>query len=195
MNLRKILLPIGVGAGLAGYSLLIFFDFILFRLLFLKKNPALSAYNYCNSRLLLRVFGKERIRAFNSLEVVDRVQSVRLPPDTLFEVTVRLKNTSDRTTRIPPVYHSFLGQEGPLRIGTSNPRDRDSALFCDRWVGRNRLQSFGEIVLGARESIPLTCAMKTPPHPGTYQESFGLVYEGFMWLPDQCVFRVDVEVV
>ena len=195
MNLRKIMLPIGAGAGLAGYSVLILVDLFLCRLLFLKKNPAFSAYNFFNSRLLMRVFGKERIRAFNSLEVVDRVQSFRLPPDTLFEVTVQLKNTSDRTVEIPPAYHSFLGQEGPLRIGTSNPRDRDSALFCDRWVGRNRLQSFGEIVLGARESIPLTCAMKTPAYPGTYQESFGLVYEGFMWLADRCVFRVDVEVV
>jgi hypothetical protein len=194
MDLRKAGLWISLSAGLAGYSLLIVLDFILCQLLFLKKNVIFTGYNFLNGRLLLRIFGKDRIHAFNNLEVADRAQSFRQAPGALFDVTVRLRNTSPRMIVIPPRYQSLLGPEGPLRVGTSNPRDRDSALYWEGWEGRNRLLSFGGIVLGPGESIPLTCTMKSPARPGAYQESFGLVYEGFMWLNDQCVFQVGVEV-
>jgi len=193
--MKRIGLGIGVLVGLAGHSVLIGLDYVLCRLFFWKKNVIFACYNFLNSRLLLALFGKDRIRAFNNLAISGRVQSFLLPPDTPFEVTVQLKNISDRMIRIPPNSISFFGQEGPLRLGTSHPRDRDSVFYCDRWESRNRILSFGEIVLKEQESIPLTCTLKTPPSVGTYHESFGLVYESFMWLNDQCVVEVDVEVV
>jgi hypothetical protein len=180
---------------LALHPLLIGIDFILSVVLRLKKNFAFSSYNYLNRVFLLNILGKRRIHEFDSLSIVDKFHNFRLLPKESFDVSVKLLNTSNSLVKIPQEYTSFFGKEGPLRIGTINPKDHHSLFHCDGWESRNRIKSFEELVLEGKSLMVFACPMKAPDSPGKYQESFGLVYEGFRWLNDDCIFNLEVEVV
>jgi hypothetical protein len=170
-------------------------DFILRKLLRLETNFAFSGYNRLNRFFLLSVLGKRRIKEFDSLVIFDKFHKFRLLPNKSFDVSFKLSNTSNSLIKIPENYISFFGKEGPLRIGTTNPKDRDSLFHWNGWESRNRIKSLKELVLDGKSSTILSCSMKTPDSPGKYHESFGLVYEGFRWLNDDCMLNLDVEVV
>jgi hypothetical protein len=177
------------------HPLFIGIDFILHKLLRLDKNFAFSGYNYLNRFFLLSILGKKRSQAFDSLVIVDKFHNFRLLPNKFFVVSFKLSNTSNSLIKIPENCISFFGKEGPLRIGTINPKDRDSLFHCDGWESRNRIKSLKELILDRKSSTILSCLMKTPDSAGKYQESFGLVYECFRWLNDDCIFNLNVEVV
>lgn len=75
-------------------------------------------------------------------------------------------------------------RETKVRIGTANPRDRDSAYYHRSWISPNRVATFVEdIVLpGAKATFEFQITPVIRPLPETFQ----LVVDGEAWLPNTC---------
>jgi lysozyme len=68
-------------------------------------------------------------------------------------------------------------------LGTTEPRDRDSAFATGSWVAPNRVAGVdGTVEPGA--SYRFEFDLQAPSEPGTYEEHFGLVQEGVAWFGD-----------
>jgi hypothetical protein len=71
----------------------------------------------------------------------------------------------------------------PVRIGTSNGRDRSSA-FCDSsWLSCNRAATLNETSVAPGQTGSFTFVAQAPV-PGQYSEYFNLLAEGIMWMND-----------
>lgn len=71
----------------------------------------------------------------------------------------------------------------PIRLGTSNSRDRASA-FCDvSWPSCNRAATLNESSVAPGQTGSFTFTVQAPG-TGTFNEYFNLVAEGAMWLND-----------
>lgn len=71
----------------------------------------------------------------------------------------------------------------PIRLGTSNGRDRVSS-FCDSsWLNCSRPATLNEASVAPGETGSFTFTVQAPG-PGQYSEYFNLVAEGIMWLND-----------
>jgi lysozyme len=69
-------------------------------------------------------------------------------------------------------------------LGTTEPRDRDSAFYDASWPAENRPAAVGSSVApGAEHTFEF--AMRAPAVAGTYQEHFGIVQEGIGWFGNQ----------
>lgn len=74
----------------------------------------------------------------------------------------------------------------PVRLGTSNPRDRAS-LFCSTsWGGCNRpaLLNESSVPPGSIGTFTFEVQAPGPGSPGAYNEYFNLVAEGLTWMND-----------
>ena len=73
----------------------------------------------------------------------------------------------------------------PLRLGTSNPRDRNSPFHTPgSWVSPNRVANVKEDVVRPGETGTFEVVFTAPDQPGQYQEYFNPVAEGLTWLND-----------
>lgn len=71
----------------------------------------------------------------------------------------------------------------PVRLGTSNARDRSSA-FCDTsWLSCNRPATMSESSVAPGETATFTFAVQAPS-AGQYAEYFSLLAEGVTWMND-----------
>lgn len=71
----------------------------------------------------------------------------------------------------------------PVRLGTSNSRERTSA-FCDTsWLSCNRPTSMNEASVAPGQTASFTFTVQAPA-PGQYAEHFNLLAEGLMWMND-----------
>ena len=71
----------------------------------------------------------------------------------------------------------------PIRLGTSNGRDR-SSLFCDvSWLSCGRPATMNEASVAPGQTASFTFTAQAPG-AGSYSEYFNLVAEGVMWLND-----------
>lgn len=74
--------------------------------------------------------------------------------------------------------------DGDTRLGTTEPRDRDSAFAAPSWEKPNRAAAVdGSVKSG--EEYTFDFEMVAPTELGTYAESFGLVQEGVTWFADE----------
>jgi len=75
-------------------------------------------------------------------------------------------------------------RETPVHIGTSMPHDRESELFHDSWLSRNRAAHFVE------EEVPpgelATFQFCVSPKETRHAEAFELVVDSVRWLPATC---------
>jgi len=73
----------------------------------------------------------------------------------------------------------------PIRVGTSNARDRNSS-FCDpSWYGCNRPSSLtAPASVAPGETGTFEFWYKAPSYSGTYNEHFSLLAEGAAWMND-----------
>jgi lysozyme len=105
-----------------------------------------------------------------------RVDSVEAPKTVLAgeSFTVRIAATNSGST----------AWDSSTRIGTTDPRDRQSAFASPSWVNPGRpAQVDGAVETGASHTFEI--AFKAPDEPGAYSEHFGFVQEGVAWFADQ----------
>lgn len=71
-----------------------------------------------------------------------------------------------------------------LRIGTAEPRDRESMYFHTSWISPTRVATFREesVAPGEVATFPLVMT----PDDAVKTEEFQLLVEGVCWLPDTC---------
>lgn len=103
------------------------------------------------------------------------------------EVEVTLTNTG-KATWLP----------GETNLGTTGPRDRESAFRTTTWMSPGRVVSVPKEV-GPGESVTLLFPLRAVDTPGSYTEDFGLVQEGVTWFADSggpadSALRIAVEV-
>jgi len=72
---------------------------------------------------------------------------------------------------------------GVVRLGTTGPRDRSSALHDASWVGGNRVAKNADAVARG-ESVVFEATLRVPAAVGSYHETFGFVAEGVTWFAD-----------
>ena len=103
---------------------------------------------------------------------------VHVAPGQTVSVTLVVKNTGS------------IGWDENTRLGTTGPRDCDSALGTSDWFMPDRpVKVGGPIAPG--ESYTFTFSLKAPTQPGTYTETFSLVQEMVVWFADQGGFPDD----
>ncbi|MEO8800226.1 MAG: CHAP domain-containing protein [Polyangiaceae bacterium] len=69
------------------------------------------------------------------------------------------------------------------KIGTTMPRERDSALADSTWLAPNRLSAVsGTVAPGATYKFKFN--LHAPDKVGTYDEHFGILQEGVAWFSD-----------
>lgn len=82
----------------------------------------------------------------------------------------------------------------PVRLGTSNPRDRVSN-FCDSsWLGCSRPANMNEASVAPGETASFTFTVQAPGSAGSINEYFSLVVEGVVWMNDPGLY-FDMNVV
>jgi hypothetical protein len=74
------------------------------------------------------------------------------------------------------------GGESPMRLGTIDPMDRESAMAHESWFAPNRA-AFLEADVAPGEVARFDFAVRGPP-PETYLESFAPVVDGVAWIDD-----------
>lgn len=81
------------------------------------------------------------------------------------------------------------------RLGTSNPRDRNSTFYVSTdWLGATRPTAV-DAATGSGQNGTFTFVVTAPSTPGQYSESFELVQEGVAWFDgtgDDITWNVDV---
>lgn len=74
--------------------------------------------------------------------------------------------------------------DADTRVGTTGPRDRQSAFATDQWLNAGRAVSVqGTVEPGQNYTFEFD--MQAPATTGAYTESFGLVQESVAWFADQ----------
>jgi hypothetical protein len=69
----------------------------------------------------------------------------------------------------------------PIKLGTTNPRDRPSPFMAGDWLGPQRIKLIDQDAVGVGQTASFTFTIKAPPNNGTYAESFGVVADGLGW--------------
>jgi hypothetical protein len=79
------------------------------------------------------------------------------------------------------------------RLGTTDPRDRDSVLSAPDWIAANRLATV-DAETKPGETGRFTFSLRGPmvSDAESLTEHFGLVQEGVAWFPDTASLTVDV---
>jgi lysozyme len=94
-----------------------------------------------------------------------------LAPGEVGEVEIVLENLGGRT----------WGTD--VKLGTTMPRDRESAFSHEGWEAPSRPLAL-EAEVGTGETVTLTFSLIAPAEAGVYTESFNLVREGVAWFSD-----------
>jgi len=83
-----------------------------------------------------------------------------------------------------------------MKIGTADPRDRKSDFETFEgsgfWTKYNRPAYLSESYINGGENGTFEFALKAPVHLGSYNESFGLVIEGYRWLDGLITIPINV---
>jgi len=93
-----------------------------------------------------------------------------------FDITIRAKNTGELPWR--------RNGGTPIRLATTRPQDRGSALYFTSWLRDNRPSSLVESVVMPGGEGTFTFTARTPNTPGGRTENFSLVAEGVTWFND-----------
>ena len=79
-----------------------------------------------------------------------------------------------------------------LHLGTLEPRDRSSIFASDDWLNSGRPAIMNDDSIGMDESTTFEFALKAPLDLGTYQESFGVLVEGYRWLDGKFTIPITI---
>lgn len=79
-----------------------------------------------------------------------------------------------------------------LHLGTLDPRDRGSVFASDGWLGSDRPAIMNDSYVGTGETTTFQFTLKAPLDLGSYQESFGVLIEGYRWLDGTFTIPITV---
>ncbi len=102
----------------------------------------------------------------------------KIKPGETATISLTAKNTGNATW--------YRTGSNPVRVGTTNPRDRMSAFANGTWLGPNRPVGIpaGTDSVAPGATVTFTWTYTTPSRPGAYREYFSLVTEGITWMND-----------
>ncbi|MGE5327869.1 MAG: hypothetical protein ACM3KH_00890 [Thiobacillus sp.] len=110
--------------------------------------------------------------AYSDYQYQNKISTpIVVTPGQEFYVKIVLKNTGNQ------VWYSDI-----VRLGTQNPADRASLFATSDWINNRRPASVSEGLVMGGNNATFTFKAKAPSELGTYQESFGLVIEGYRWI-------------
>jgi hypothetical protein len=69
------------------------------------------------------------------------------------------------------------------RVGTRNPNNRSSVFHDSSWYSSNRPDQLNQSTLASGQTGSFDFSLTAPNTTGIYDEAFGLVAEGFAWMP------------
>jgi len=72
----------------------------------------------------------------------------------------------------------------PIRLGTSNPKNRTSSFYNAGWLSTTRPAALTESSVAPGANGTFTFPITAPATPGTYREYFSPLAEGMAWLND-----------
>lgn len=103
--------------------------------------------------------------------------SANIPRNTDFVVTFKAKNTGEMPWK--KATDTF-----PIRLATTGPQDRGSALYHNSWISQTRLAALQEGTVMPGETGTFVFNARTPATPGERFERFSLIAEGVAWFND-----------
>jgi hypothetical protein len=115
-------------------------------------------------------------KAFTSKRFRHRLNLRRLRPRQNAYVRVRARNVGTQAW--------LPDGANPVRLGTSAPKDRDSAFRAGDWVTPNRPVGVSHPVAPGT-TVRLRLHLRAPRKRGRYVEHFNLVAESGTWMPSQ----------
>jgi hypothetical protein len=81
----------------------------------------------------------------------------------------------------------------PVHLGTSNPMDRSSIFAAQSWLSAARLATLDQSSVAPGQTGTFTFNIQVPNKPGTYNEYFNLLDEGYAWMNDPGLyFRLTI---
>jgi hypothetical protein len=123
------------------------------------------------------------------------------PPDNQFAATLVAQSMPESlgAGELQPAWVEFKNmgtatwEPGVTHLGTTDPRDRDSALSAPDWLSANRAASV-DATTKPGETGRFTFTLRGPVVSAAeaLTEHFGLVQEGVAWFPDAAALTVDV---
>lgn len=103
-----------------------------------------------------------------------------------FNLTIKVRNTGS---------YSWYKNSGPkIRLATTGPQDRGSALYTSSWIRDTRPAELQEDLVKPGDEGTFIFKAKTPDALGPRIERFSLVAEGYTWMNDPG-FSIYVNVV
>jgi hypothetical protein len=93
-----------------------------------------------------------------------------------FDVTVKVKNTGEMAWKKSDPFQ--------VRLATTNPENRGSALYTPGWIGDTRPAALIESDVEPGQEGTFTFNARTPNAAGARYEYFSLVAEGIQWFND-----------
>ncbi|MBI4744773.1 MAG: hypothetical protein HY776_08180, partial [Actinobacteria bacterium] len=101
---------------------------------------------------------------------------VGLSPGETVTVTLTAKNVGSATW--------YKSGANPVRVGTTNPRERPSTFANSTWLGSNRPTGLPVDQVKQGETVTFSWTITAPSTPGEYREHYSLVAEGIAWMND-----------
>lgn len=112
--------------------------------------------------------------------------SVNVSPGQTAQLTVVARNTGNTTWT--------KNGDFPVKLATSNQRDRNSAFKGSGWLSNNRAALLTEDSVAPGQNGTFTFNIKVPANGGAKQEHFSLIAEGKAWMNDPGMyFYFDVK--
>lgn len=99
----------------------------------------------------------------------------------LAEVSILNSGTCVGLAQTRPGISGRSDRNGPIRLGTTLPRDRASALYHPSWEYRNRPSTAPETTSPGKTTA-FSFSILAPSKPGAYIEHFSLVCDGHAWM-------------
>lgn len=122
--------------------------------------------------------------ALFTAELVSQPSAITIKAGETQTVKVGVKNTGD----------VIWPNSGPnaVKVGTVKPLDRASLFRANSWLSDNRIATAPNPV-APNDTSEFNFVISAPKQPGHYSENFGIVLEGWTWLPG-CSFAIDITV-
>ena len=99
-------------------------------------------------------------------------------------VTIVMKNTGNT--------YWYNSGKYSVNLGTSAPQDRSSQFSTSTWLGAGRPAKMTESVVAPGQNATFSFSIKAPVAVNIYNESFGLVAEGWSWFGQSTSTSINV---
>jgi len=146
-------------------------------------SPVVEYISWLNLPISWKITIKSVAISAYQTDLISRSGDLELQRGELAMLTVVFKNTGSSGWSTANV--------GAVRLGASQPNDRQSRFYNNSWLSNNRtIGTFFEIKPGSE--MTLTFAIVAPDTAGVYYESFKLVSEYITWFGPTVTWRIKV---